>query len=170
MNEKNDEIEVLVYEVGYHLVPTVDESEVLIHTSKIKSLIEEKDGVIISEEMPKSMVLAYEICKRVNTKKQKFNKSYFGWVKFEMDPAQVLDLKNKIESFPEILRLLVIKTVKENTINTPKIPMFKKEVNKESGMITSKDFAVKTEETGKVEFSEEEIDKSIDELVDDQAL
>ena len=152
MNENKDEIEVLVYEVGYHLVPTIDESDVLVHSSKIKSLIEEKGGVIISEEMPKSMALAYEISKSVNTKRQKFNKAYFGWVKFEMDPAQVLDLKNKIESLSEVLRLLVIKTVKENTIHTPKIPMFRRENNKEGSMVTPKDFPVQTEEVKRWNF------------------
>jgi len=170
MNENKDEIEILVYEAGYHLVSTVDESEVLVYSSKIKSLIEGGGGVIISEEMPKSMVLAYEISKSVNTKKQKFSKSYFGWVKFEMDPTHVLNLKNKIESLPEVLRLLVIKTVKENTISTPKIPMFRRENSKEGSLVTSKNFPVKTEEAEKVEISEEEIDKSIDELVDKQTL
>jgi len=169
MNENKDEIEVLVYEVGYHLMPTIDEAEVLSYSSKIKSLIEERGGAIISEEMPKLMVLAYEISKSVNTKKQKFNKSYFGWVKFEMDPALVLDLKNKIENIPEVLRLLVIKTVKENTISIPKIPMFRKE-NRDGSIITLKDFPVKDEKIEKIEISEEEIDKSIDELVDNQTL
>lgn len=169
MNENIDDVEVLVYEVGYHLMPTIDESDVLVHVAKIKSLIDERGGIVISEEMPKLIVLAYDISKTINTKKQKFSKAYFGWVKFEMDPAKILDLKNKIESLPEVLRLLVIKTVKENTIHTPKIPMFKRE-NKEEGMITSKDFPIPVEVAEKTEISEEEIDKSIDELVDKQTL
>ena len=169
MNENIDDVEVLVYEVGYHLMPTIDESDVLVHVAKIKSLIDEREGIVISEEMPKLVALAYDISKTINTKKQKFSKAYFGWVKFEMDPAKILDLKNKIESLPEVLRLLVIKTVKENTIHTPKIPMFKRE-NKEEGMVTSKDFPTPVVEVEKTEASEEEIDKSIDELVDKQTL
>lgn len=169
MNENIDDVEFLVYEVGYHLMPTIDESDVLVHVAKIKSLIDEREGIVISEEMPKLITLAYDISKTVNTKKQKFSKAYFGWVKFEMDPTKVLDLKNKIESLPEVLRLLVIKTVKENTIHIPKIPMFKKE-HKEDGTITSKDFPVPVEVIEKNEISEEEMDKSIDELVDKQTL
>jgi ribosomal protein S6 len=161
MNEINDQIDSLIYEVGYHLVPTVDESEVLVHVSKIKSAIEEKGGVVISEEMPKLLNLAYEISKSVNTKKQRFNRAYFGWVKFEIDPSQISKIKNKIESMPEILRFLIIKTVKENTLHTPKIPMFKKENNKEE----------KGEDhTEKPKASEADIDKSIDELVVGQTL
>lgn len=169
MNENKDEIEVLVYELGYHLLPTIDEADVLTSVAKIKSLIDEREGNIISEEMPKLISLAYDISKSVNTKKLKFGKAYFGWVKFEMDPAKILDLKNKIESLSEILRMIVIKTVKENTIHTPKIPMFKKE-NREGAMITSKDFSASPEEIEKTEISEEEIDKSIDELVNKQTL
>ena len=47
--------------------------------------------------------------------------------------------------------------------------MFKRE-NKEEGMVTSKNFPTPVEEVEKTEASEEEIDKSIDELVDKQTL
>lgn len=165
MNENKDEMEVLVYEVGYHLTPTIDESEILTHTAKIRALIEENSGSVISEEMPKLITLAYEIYKSVNTKKQKFNKAFFGWIKFEMAPMRVLNLKKEIENLPEILRLLVIKTVKENTMHTPKMPIFKKE----NPMISKESF-LQVENPEKEEFSEEEIDKTIDELVDNQTL
>lgn len=164
MNEKDEKADNLIYEIGYHIVPLIDESEILVHASKIRSLIEEKEGIIISEDMPKLINLAYEISKSINTKKQKFNKAYFGSIKFEADPSQVMDLKNKIENLSDILRFLIIKTVRENTIHAPKIPMFKKE-NKEEGIKNHKDVSTQTKPIEKVEISEEEMDKSIDELV-----
>lgn len=161
MNEINSESDNQIYEIGYHLLPNIDESEVPVQSLKIKSIIEENGGLILSEEMPKIMVLAYDICKTINSKKQKFNKAYFGWVKFEIDPSKVSDIKNKVENNPNVLRFLIIKTVKESTMHAPKIPMFKKESSREE----------KSEERVETpKASEEEIDKSIDELVVDQVL
>lgn len=168
MNEKNNENETAIYEVGYHIVPTTEESEVLVQVSKIRSIIEENGGTLVSEEMPKLINLAYEISKSVNAKKQKFGKAYFGWVKFEMNPDQVLVVKSKIENLPEILRFIIIKTVRENTIHTPKIPMFKKENKGESPV--RGEVSAQNEPKEKVEISEEEIDKSIDELLIDEKI
>jgi ribosomal protein S6 len=162
MNEIKDENDNLIYEIGYHLLPTIDESEVPTEVSKIKSIIEENGGVIVSEEMPKMVVLAYDISKAINIKRQKFNKAYFGWVKFEADPAKVADIKNKVENIQNVLRFLIIKTVKENTIHVPKIPMFRKENNNKEEK--------QEERVEKTKASEAEIDKSIDELVVDQTL
>lgn len=162
MNETNSENDNLVYEVGFHLLPTVDESNVLAEASNIKSLIEANGGVILSDEAPKLLVLAYDISKSINSKGQKFSKAYFGWVKFEAEPAKVALIKNKVENMPSVLRSLIVKTVRENTMHTPKIPMFKKENNKieeKGGEISEKPKA-----------TEAEIDKSIDELVIDQTL
>ncbi len=157
MKEKEEILEKgQIYEIGYHLVPTIDEVEIPAKASKIKSLIEENEGLILSEETPKMAVLAYDICKTVNSKKQKFNKAYFGWVKFEIDPSQIANIKNKIEAMAEVLRFVIVKTIRENTMHTPKIPMFRKENVKEE----------RTEEkTEKPKISEAEIDKSIDELL-----
>jgi ribosomal protein S6 len=157
MNEKNNENESLIYEVGYHLLPSVDEPEVPVQSLKIKSIIEENEGVIISEGMPKMTILSYDISKTIDTKKQKFNKAYFGWVKFELNPSQISNIKSKFEGLPNVLRFIIVKTVKEDTMHTPKIPMFKKESNnrEEKG----------EEHAEKTKASEAERDKSIDQLI-----
>lgn len=157
MNEKNTEEDNLIYEIGYHLLPNIDESEVPVQSLKIKSTIEENEGVVISEGMPKMTILSYDISKDIDSKKHKFNKAYFGWVKFETDPSRVGDIKSKVESLANVLRFIIVKTVREETMHTPKIPMFKKEnISKEE----------KTEEhMGKTKASEAEIDKSIDQLI-----
>ena len=164
MNDINEKDDSLVYEVGFHLLPTTPESEVPAEALKIKSTIEESGGAIISEEMPKLVVLAYDISKNVDSKSQKFNKAYFGWVKFEADPAKIADIKNKVENNQNVLRFIIVKTVKEDTMHVHKIPMFKKEPSASSGQ--------EKEERGveKPKVSEAEIDKSIDELVVNQTL
>jgi len=105
--------------------------------------------------------LSYDISKSVDSKKQKFNKAYFGSIKFEVEPEKVLLIKNKIENLQNVLRFLIVKTVKENTMHTPKNPMFKKESIKEEKTV---------EHIEKPKVSEAEIDKSIDNLVIDQTL
>lgn len=156
MNEKNATEDNLVYEIGFHLLPTADESEALKEFSGLKSLIEENEGAVISEEVPKITGLSYEISKNIDTKKQKFNQAYFGWVKFEIDPSKIAGIKSKIENIRNVLRFIIIKTVKEDTIHVHKIPMFKKESAKEDkgGELIERPKA-----------SEAEIDKSIDDLV-----
>lgn len=154
MNEKDNDN--LVYEVGFHLLPIIDESSVPTEALKIRSIIEENEGIIISEEASKMVALAYDISKAVDTKRQKFNKAYFGSIKFEMDPSKILSVKNKVETLPNVLRSLIIKTVREDTMHVHKIPMFKKENPKEE----------KGEEIAeKPKASEAELDKSIDELI-----
>lgn len=154
MNENNNEN--LVYEIGYHFLPTVEESDVLAQLSGLKAVIEENDGVILAEDMPKMITLAYDISKDIDAKKQKFNRAYFGWIKFEMETTKIGELKNKVDNNPNILRFLIVKTVKENTLHTPKAAIFKRENNKED----------KTEENiEKPKLTEAEMDKSIDELL-----
>lgn len=159
--ETNDLNEALVYEVGYHLLPTVPEENISGEVSQIHALVSGHDGNIVSEGMPVLRQLAYEINKKIETKSLRFSKAYFGWVKFEMDPSQISGLKNKIENLPNILRFIIVKTVKENTMHTPKIPMFKRESHKEEAPL---------EAVEKTPVSEAEIDKSIDELVINQTL
>ena len=131
---------------------------------QIKSIVEENEGVIVSEGMPKMTILAYDISKDIDSKKQKFNRAYFGWIKFEIEASKITLIKNKIESLQNVLRFLIIKTVRENTMHTPKIPMFKKDLSTSSGQEKGE------EHTEKPKVSEAEIDKSIDELVINQTL
>jgi ribosomal protein S6 len=159
MNEKDNDN--LVYEVGFHLLPNIDESNVPVEALNIKSIVEENGGVIISEEMPKMTALSYDISKVIDTKRQKFSKAYFGWVKFEMDPSKILNVKTKVENLTNVLRSIIVKTVKEDTMHVHKIPMFRKENPKEE---KGEDIVEKPK------VSEAELDKSIDELVIDQVL
>jgi ribosomal protein S6 len=155
MNENIDN-ERLVYEIGYHLLPTVDESSLQTESDQIRSLITGKDGVVISEEAPKMITLAYDITKSVNTKRQSYNRAYFGWIKFEAEPSSIVEIKTKVDGMSNILRFMIIKTVKADTMRPHKVSSFKKDSPKDEGE------EVKEESK---EVSEEEIDKSIDELL-----
>jgi hypothetical protein len=80
-------------------------------------------------------------------------------MKFEALSTTVSKIKTQLESNKSILRFIIVKTVRENTMHTPKAPVALK-TNGEDVPIS-----VQTEPVEKVEVSEAEIDKSIDELL-----
>ena len=111
-----DEQEGKVYELGYLLVPTNTEENVPVLYGNLKDLVQSFGGAVIADEMPKMMPLAYSMTKVVSNVRNKFNSAYFGWVKFTMSGEKVLELKKKLDLDSNIIRFLITKTVKENTI------------------------------------------------------
>lgn len=105
-----------VYELGYLLVPTISEEDVPVSYGNLKDMVSSFGGSVISDEMPKMMQLAYQMVKVVSNVRNKFNTAYFGWIKFTMDSDKVLELKKKLDLDPTVIRFLILKTVKENTI------------------------------------------------------
>lgn len=148
-----------VYEVGYILAPTISEEELPLNYGNLKELVASFDGQIISDEMPKMITLAYQMLKVVANVRSKFTTGYFGWIKFEMDPQKVLELKKKLDLNPNIVRFLIIKTVKENTIAAKRF-VYREGVHKKAPIKNKEEGAVEN-----VEINKEEIDKEIDAMV-----
>lgn len=113
--QEDQQLENRVYELGFHFVSTIVEDEVAVQFSHLKSLIEKRGGQFIAEEMPKFKNLAYPISKTVKTDRKNHLASYFGWVKFEINPEEIIPLEKEIKAFGPMLRFLLIKTVTENT-------------------------------------------------------
>ena len=146
-----------VYELGYLLVPTIATDDVPASYGNLKELVSSFGGEIIGDEMPKMTILAYSISKVISNVRSKFNTAYFGWIKFTMAPEKILELKKTLDLDPNIIRFLILKTVKENTIaakrfvrgETYKRPAMKKSAENETATPINK----------------EEIDKEIDALI-----
>ena len=113
--QEDQQLDNRVYELGFHFVPTIAEDEVAVQFSHLKSLIEKRGGQFIAEEMPKFKNLAYPISKKVKAETKNHLSSYFGWVKFEINPEEIIALEKEIKAFGPMLRFLLIKTVKEST-------------------------------------------------------
>ncbi len=143
-----------IYEIGFHILPTVAEEKLGEEVAIIKGAIEKAGGVFISEEFPKMRDLTYVMQKYIDTKKTSFSKAYFGWVKFELDAEAIAEIKTVLDTHANILRYIVVKTVRENTLST-----------KESEAPSEESESEIKKEEKKEEISEKEIDKSIDELV-----
>lgn len=109
--------ETSVYELAFHVLPTVAEGEVASVVDKIKSHITTAGGEITSEETPARFELAYEIDKYLEGRNRKFASAYFGWVRFTAEPAALEELANEVEAIKEILRSIVIKLTKVEEAN-----------------------------------------------------
>ncbi len=97
-----------IYEVGYHLIPTLAEDTLGTHADAVKSVITNAGGEIISEGLPELKVLAYAV--------DKHTKAYFGWVKFSVTPSEIGKIKTALDASKVILRHLIVGTVKESTL------------------------------------------------------
>lgn len=149
---KEENTSTKIYELGFHILPTVPEEKLAEAVLGLEECINKNGGTIISSEFPKLKILSYDIKKREETKYLSFSKAYFGWVKFEIDSAAIGKIDKEVSENKSVLRFIIVKTVKENTISSKIIPAKEVQAPKPVGE--------------KIEISEEEIDRSIDELVD----
>ncbi len=155
MSINKEDVLVKVYELGYHLIPTLAEEEVPQYVNKIKDALDSYGAVVISEESPKKMDLAYTMYPSVSNKKQKYTKGYFGWIKFEVDAESADKFKKDIEGMDEVFRSLLIVTVRENTMAPKKLFSAPKKRTSRHGEEEKMDVAV--------------VDKEIDALIEDPA-
>ena len=150
------EIRLGVYEVGYHMLPTIAEENLGGEVTLFKDMFTENGATFISDEYPKLIELAYEMSRSIENKKQKFSYGYFGWVKFECTTDQAQAIKASLDKNEKLIRFLMIKTVRENTMSV------KRSYSKDSSR--SRRPAQKSKEES-APINEETIDKEIDALV-----
>lgn len=152
-----------VYELGYHIVSTVAEESLPKEVEALKAIVLKDGGSLVSEGEPKLINLAYSMTKSVADSKKQFNTAYFGWIKFETKSELIPEMKKKIDASGTVLRYLLIKTVRENTLFTPKLTVRAPiKEGKEEVEPKSKKAAKSTEDKA---ASVEELDKTIDEMV-----
>lgn len=154
----NNSSDARVYEVSYLLNGAINENDVPAEYGNLKELILSLGGEFISDEMPKNIELAYTISKVIKNIRHKFDNAYFGWFKFTMDADKVLELKKKLDLDPKIIRHLIIKTVRENTIYSKKFV--------KSNFVAKRGSDATGENETPVEINKEEIDKEIDAMVE----
>lgn len=158
LKEKDDAL--TVYEVSYLLLPSLGESQVPGKAEALKQTLTSLGGAVISQENPILIDLAYPMTKVVQTVRHKANSGYFGWIKFEMTPAGIAGVKKSLDEDAEVLRYLIIKTVRENTLLEGKMKLRKEENKRE---VFDEETALDVEIPKEV--VPEELDKSIDDLV-----
>jgi ribosomal protein S6 len=154
LEDDEKDIHLSIYEVGYLMLPTIAEESLGGEVTLFKDSISLKGGVFISDEYPKLIELAYEMSRSIMNKKQKFSYGYFGWVKFECTTADAQIIKADLDKNEKLVRYLMIKTVRENTMSV-------KRSYKQDGI---KRRSTKAREDA-TPINEETIDKEIEALV-----
>jgi len=153
--------EARIYEVGYHLVPTISPDDLPKEAARVKDALALNGGAVISEEEPKLASLAYRIAKTVENRHVLFDSAYFGWVKFTAPQSAPAALKKALDANTAILRFIIIKTVRENTLVRKSLFFARRpEKEGESEIITKKSAP---EESGPID--EAALDKQLEELV-----
>lgn len=110
-----------IYELAYNVMPNLSEEELVKVVEGIKGNLAKLGGDIIADQYPQSINLAYEMIKEIENKNRKFGSAFFGWVKFELEASKLDEFKTLIEKNINILRFLLIKTVRESTLATIKL-------------------------------------------------
>ena len=152
-----------VYEVGFHIVPTVGDEGVSAVVESIRKAL--GDAEIISEGFPKKIPLAYQVDLPAGRqgadagKREKYTESYFGHIKFAMQRDGITAFTATMRTMNPILRFLIIETVREDIATAPRRAVFTSD--RLEGKILEKPVA---EPEKAAEVSDAELDKSIEAL------
>ncbi|MBI5077769.1 MAG: 30S ribosomal protein S6 [Candidatus Yonathbacteria bacterium] len=154
----NEHTEPRIYELGYHLVPTLADGQIPEASGAVRGMIERISKDIIAEELPVFIDLAYQIVKTIDHKNKRFDEAYFGWIKFEASPVAISELEEGLKKDENVLRYIIVKTVRENTFIAKKFASTKVRASEE-------EVVAAVEETAVVAPVEDALDKAIEELV-----
>lgn len=119
---EQDEKTKRIYELGYHIVPTVSEEAVAAEVTILKDVLAGAQAQIISEGFPKFRPLSYPMRKASGGKQTDFLNVYFGWLKFETSSEAVKSIALAVRKNDKILRFIIFKTVRESTLSMPRAP------------------------------------------------
>lgn len=180
-----------LYELGFHIIPTVSDEKVPEAFSQIKDLIISNKGEVKKEGEAKKIKLAYPIIKKVDGKNEKFNSANFAWIKFVAESEDIENLKKALDENSSILRFIIVKTVDDYDHSTNKLAaeMAEAEEAEESDVEDADDSNENEDESAAEDSSEDEtsdkkaensedseadesgkddIDQAIDELVEEK--
>lgn len=121
------EKDVRVYEFGYWLVPTIPEDGLETRVAELKEVLTSHGATFVAEENPYLREMAYQMCRVINNQNHYFTEGYFGWIKFETTPEEMLLIKQKFEGDEDVVRMMIIQTVRENTVYTKRPASLKRE-------------------------------------------
>jgi ribosomal protein S6 len=163
MTTESNENEVVtrIYEAGYHIVPTVPESDVEKVVASVRSEIEKLGGSFISEGAPSLIKLSFPMDKREGEKLVAYDRGYFGWIKFEAATTSAKVLTDFLNTNASILRSIVFKTLREDTRAKFKAPQLR-EVKRTDTIKAAPRQAPSTDE--KEPVSEADLEKALETL------
>lgn len=130
-------------------------------TETAKTVIEGAKGLITEMAEPRLTSLAYPVGKSVEHKRTTFSEAYFGAVRFEAEPAQLVMIEERLKTNPDFVRWMIF-AVKRGA---EKLAEFKKATSPRRRAASKEVVDPAPAETPKEAMSAEAIDKEIDGLL-----
>ena len=161
VDSESEEGATRIYEVGYHIVPTVKDEDVEKIVGEIRATIEKAGGSFIAEGAPSLIKLSYPISIKLGEKRTEHDRAHFGWIKFEAATQAAGALSQALEGNANIIRSIVFKTVREDTRAKMKAPSLREVKRTDTIKAAPRKAATETE---KAPISEEELDKALETL------
>ena len=113
---KNPEVDkegLPVYELGFLILPSIQEDKLSLVVSSIRKVVTKEGGVEINAEAPFKQPLAYSMSKTMGASRYVLSDAYLGWIKFEVESSKIATIKTGVEKIGEILRFLLVKAPRE---------------------------------------------------------
>lgn len=161
---QDDEKEPKLYEIGFHIIPTVGDEGIAPEVNKIREAIEAHNGAIESEHTPEFRELAYPISKVFSNKRSEFTTSYFGWMTFMIRPHDAEALKETVDTLENVVRFLIVKTTEESAPDKNQ-----KKTAFTASSPTPYNKRKKKDEADEGTLSESELNKTLDEIVAEES-
>jgi ribosomal protein S6 len=150
--------EKTVYETGILLDGSLSDEDALTHHEAFKSALTERGALIIAEGTPESKKLAYTITIKRDAKRKDYSKAHFSWIKFDLASSDVAEFEKALRGDEKVIRYLLIKTVRENTLREP-IEGLEDELDEdlEEGVVEDASAAPEAEEAPETEEEKVEV-------------
>ncbi len=152
-----------VYEIGYHINPSVKEEDVEKVVGEIRAEIEKNGGSFIAEGAPLLTRLAYPIDTIENGKRMEYDRGYFGWLKFEAPSSASDALDTLLTHSKHVLRHILFRTVREETRARLKAPTLR-EVRRTDTLKTT---PRREEDAAATPVSEADLEKALEDITAD---
>ena len=160
--DDNSSEETSLYEVGYHVLPIVSEENLSQEVAALKDIVEKHGGMVLGEEFPRAITLAYPISKAISHKRTVFASAYFGWMRFRTKPEEIQAIDEELRKNEKILRFLLLETQYERPLSPKRMPF----LGKGKRQLVGGEERVYQKKVGKEPtMTEEELDKTIEELI-----
>jgi ribosomal protein S6 len=154
-----------LYELGFHINPTLAEEKANAVFSQIKDVVTNNKGEVVKEGALKNIKFAYTIIKKIDGVNERFTNAYFGWVKFNAESDVIAKIKKAVDNDASIIRYIFVKTVDDFEHSTEKLAA----EMAESEEVSSEEIADtedKSESKKDAEAPKDEVDKAIEKLTE----
>ena len=119
MNKNDNQTQdskLVVYELAVLLDPKLSEDQVDSKTTALGDIVSQGSGAVLSTGQPRLRNLAYEMTIKKEGKRRDFTRAHFNWLKFEQEPDALVTIENTLKGDDTIIRFLIIKTTREDTV------------------------------------------------------